>query len=217
MAGIYIHIPFCRRKCHYCNFFSIASLKYKQHFLDALHDEIYLQHSYLAGKGIQSIYFGGGTPSLLEPSEISQISEEIRKYFTLSEDAEITLEANPDDLGKGKIGEYMNIGVNRMSIGVQSFHDTDLAYLNRVHSSSQAEDAIIEVQYAGFKNVSIDLIYGIPGLTNRQWEENLEKAFSMGVQHISAYSLTVEPKTALDLLIKKEKLPGPGRAYHRSF
>ena len=213
MAGIYIHIPFCRRKCNYCNFYSIASLKYKQHFLDALLEEIYLQRSYLAGKEIQSVYFGGGTPSLMDTSEINKISEEIRKYYTLSKDVEITLEANPDDLGKVRIGDYINLGINRISIGVQSFHDADLAYLNRIHSASQAIDSIIEVQSAGIKNVSIDLIYGIPGLTDEQWEENLEIAFKSGVQHISAYSLTVEPKTALDLLIKKEKLAAPQEEY----
>jgi oxygen-independent coproporphyrinogen-3 oxidase len=209
MAGIYIHVPFCRRKCHYCNFFSISSLKYKQHFLDALHEEIWLQRTYLADQEIHSVYVGGGTPSLMDPSEISKILEEIRKYYILSEDAEITLEANPDDMGKGTVGDYMNPGINRVSIGVQSFHDTDLVYLNRIHSATQAKNAIIEAQSAGFKNVSIDLIYGIPGLTNEQWEENLEIAFKTGVQHISAYALTVEPKTALDILIKKKKLPAP--------
>ena len=210
MAGIYIHIPFCRRKCHYCNFFSVASLKYKQHFLDALQEEICLQHSYLSGKEIQSVYFGGGTPSLMDPYEIYLISEEIRKYYPLSKDVEITLEANPDDLSRERIRDYIDLGINRISIGVQSFQDADLSYLNRIHSASQAIDAITEVQSAGYKNVSIDLIYGIPGLSNKQWEDNLDKAFSTGVQHISAYSLTVEPKTALDLLIKKKKLPSPG-------
>jgi oxygen-independent coproporphyrinogen III oxidase len=209
MAGIYIHIPFCRRKCHYCNFFSIASLKYKQHFLGALLEEIYLQRSYLAGKEIKSVYFGGGTPSLLDPDDIQQIYQEIRKYYSISLDAEITLEANPDDLDKSRIDKYLQIGVNRISIGVQSFHDKDLSYLNRIHSASKALDAIQAIRSAGFKNISIDLIYGIPGLTSEQWEENLEIAFETGVQHISAYSLTVEPRTALDILIKKKKLPAP--------
>jgi oxygen-independent coproporphyrinogen III oxidase len=209
MAGIYIHIPFCRRKCHYCNFFSVASLKYKQHFLDALREEIFLQRDYLSGKEILSVYFGGGTPSLLDPSEISQIYGEITKYYTLSKDAEITIEANPDDLVDSRIGEYLKLGINRMSIGVQSFYDADLVYLNRIHSASQAINAIKETQSAGFRNISIDLIYGIPGLSNEKWEYNLEIAFKAGVQHISAYSLTIEPKTALDLLIQKKKLPAP--------
>jgi len=213
VAGIYIHIPFCKRKCHYCNFFSVASQKYKQNFLDALGKEIFLQRSYLAGKEIHSVYFGGGTPSLMDTQEIDHILEEIRKYYILSKDIEIILEANPDDLGKGKIADYKDIGVNRMSIGVQSFHDTDLAYLNRIHSAIQAIDAINEIQSAGFQNVSIDLIYGIPVLSNKQWEENLDKAFSLGVQHISAYALTVEPKTALDILIKKKKLTAPGEEH----
>ena len=213
MAGIYIHIPFCKRKCHYCNFFSVASQKYKQHFLDALQEEIFLQRYYLAEKEIHSVYFGGGTPSLMDPSDISKILQEIKKYYILSKDAEITLEANPDDLGKDKIRDYFKLGINRMSIGVQSFHDKDLAYLNRVHSASQAIDAINEVQSVGFQNISIDLIYGIPGLTNEQWIKNLEMAFSFNVQHISAYALTVEPRTALDLLIKKKKLPAPGEVH----
>jgi oxygen-independent coproporphyrinogen III oxidase len=210
MAGIYIHVPFCRRKCHYCNFFSVASLKNKQHFLDSLCEEISLQRNYLEGSTIQSVYLGGGTPSLLDGVEIGRIFSEIRKYFILTDDAEITLEANPDDITGARLKEYRDLGINRLSIGVQSFHDKDLAYLNRIHSASQATDAINEAHNAGFQKISIDLIYGIPGLTDDQWKENLEKAFSAGIQHISAYALTVEPKTALDLLIKKKKLPSPG-------
>ena len=209
MAGIYIHIPFCRRKCHYCNFFSVASLKHKQQFLDALREEIMLQYDYLSGQRVQSIYLGGGTPSLLEPAEIYLILEEIRKNFTLSDDPEITLEANPDDIDKLRISEYLKAGINRISIGIQSFDDADLVYLNRIHSSSQSLNAIMESQDAGCSNISIDLIYGIPRLTAEKWEETLEIALNMGVQHISAYSLTVEPKTALDVLIRKKTLPAP--------
>lgn len=210
MSGIYIHIPFCRRKCHYCNFFSLASLKYKERFLAALKEEIFLRKKYLIGKPIESIYFGGGTPSILQIPEIEGILEEIRKYFILAENREITLEANPDDLDPGILREYKTIGINRLSIGVQSFFDDDLEYLNRIHSGQRAEEVVQQAKEAGFSNISIDLIYGIPTLTAEKWQKNLEKAFSMEVPHISAYSLTVEPKTALDILIRKKKLPGPG-------
>jgi oxygen-independent coproporphyrinogen-3 oxidase len=210
MSGIYIHIPFCRRKCHYCNFFSLASLKYKERFLGALKEEIFLRKNYLDGKPIESIYLGGGTPSILQISEIEGILEDLRKYFILEENREITLEANPDDLDPGILREYRTIGINRLSIGVQSFFDDDLYYLNRIHSGQCAEESVLQAKEAGFSNISLDLIYGIPTLTAEKWQKNLEKAFSLEVPHISTYSLTVEPKTALDLLIRKKKLPGPG-------
>ncbi len=210
MSGIYIHIPFCRRKCHYCNFFSLASLKYKERFLAALKEEISLRKKYLNGKPIDSIYLGGGTPSILQIPEIEGILEDLRKYFILAENREITLEANPDDLDPDILHEYRTIGINRLSIGVQSFFDDDLEYLNRIHSGQRAEEAVQQAKEAGFSNISLDLIYGIPTLTSKKWQKNLEKAFSLEVPHISAYSLTIEPKTALDLLIRKKKLPGPG-------
>jgi len=210
MSGIYIHIPFCRRKCHYCNFFSLASLKYKERFLGALKEEIFLRKKYLDGKPIESIYLGGGTPSILKIPEIEGILEDLWKYFILAENREITLEANPDDLDAGIFREYLAIGINRLSIGVQSFFNDDLEYLNRIHSGQRAEEAVRQAKDAGFSNISIDLIYGIPTLTAEKWQKNLEKAFSLEVSHISTYSLTVEPKTALDLLIRKKKLPGPG-------
>jgi oxygen-independent coproporphyrinogen-3 oxidase len=209
MAGIYIHIPFCRRKCHYCNFFTMASLKYKDRFLDALKEEIYHRKNYLNGTLVESIYLGGGTPSVLQIPEIDSILKDFRKYFMLAENTEITLEANPDDIDPGILREYRNLGINRLSIGVQSFFDDDLQYLNRIHSCLRAEESVIQAKEAGFTNISIDLIYGIPALTNEKWQKNLEKAFSLEIPHISAYSLTVEPKTALDLLIRNKKLPGP--------
>ena len=209
MSGIYVHIPFCRRKCHYSNFFSLASLKYKERFLDALKEEIFLRKSYLNGITVGSIYLGGGTPSILQVTEIEAILEYLRKYFILSDNIEITLEANPDDLDPAILREYMTIGINRLSIGVQSFFDDDLQYLNRIHSGQRAEESVLQAKKAGFSNISLDLIYGIPTLTVEKWKKNLEKAFSLEVPHISAYSLTVEPKTALDLLIQKKKLPGP--------
>lgn len=209
MSGIYIHIPFCRRKCHYCNFFSLASTRYKDRFLEALKEEIYLRKDYLGGHQVQSIYLGGGTPSILKVVEVNSILEFIRKYFPLKENSEITLEANPDDINPELLQDYLEIGINRLSIGVQSFFDDDLQYLNRIHSGSRAVEAVLQAKNAGFTNISIDLIYGIPTLTKEKWKQNLEKAFSLDIPHISAYSLTVEPRTALDLLIRKKKLPGP--------
>jgi len=209
MPGIYIHIPFCRRKCHYCNFFSLASLKYKERFLDALKEEIFLRKNYLDRTPIESIYLGGGTPSILQISEIEAILNGFRKYFNLAENMEITLEANPDDLDPDILREYRNLGINRLSIGVQSFFDDDLQYLNRIHSGQRAEESVLQAKEAGFSNISLDFIYGIPTLSAKKWQKNLEKGFSLEVPHISAYSLTVEPKTALDLLIRKKELPGP--------
>jgi oxygen-independent coproporphyrinogen III oxidase len=209
MAGIYVHIPFCRRKCHYCNFFSLASLKYRERFLDALREEIFLQRNYLGEKPVQSIYFGGGTPSLLSSAEISSVLDEIRRYFLLSGNMEITLEANPDDINPELLQEYRLAGINRLSIGVQSFFDDDLLYLNRIHSAKRAEESVNEAKAAGFSNISIDLIYGIPTLTAEKWGKNLDRAFLLNVPHISTYSLTVEPKTALEVHIRKKKLAAP--------
>lgn len=209
MSGIYIHIPFCRRKCHYCNFFSLASLKYKERFLKTLNDEIFIRKSYLDPAAVESIYLGGGTPSLLQIQETEDILETLRKNFTLTQNCEITLEANPDDLDIAILRGYSSIGINRLSIGVQSFFDDDLEYLNRIHSGKRAEESVMQAKEAGFSNISLDLIYGIPTLTLEKWQKNLDKAFLLNVPHISAYSLTVEPKTALDLLIQKKKLPGP--------
>ncbi len=209
MAGIYIHIPFCRRKCHYCNFYSVASSRYRKEFMDGITEELYLRRKYMGERELQTIYFGGGTPSYLEVRHIQKILEEIRKYHKVSSSAEITLEANPDDLNPAVIKSYRNAGINRLSIGVQSFREEDLQYLNRIHSAARAEESIREALDAGFDNLSIDLIYGIPTLSSAQWEENIEKAISFGIPHISAYSLTVEPNTALDVLIHKKKLAAP--------
>jgi oxygen-independent coproporphyrinogen-3 oxidase len=205
LAGIYIHIPFCRQKCHYCNFFSLASVKNKDLFLTSLLTEIRLQKDYLEGEEIETIYFGGGTPSLLSEIEISQVFNEIQKFHRLNSKPEITLEANPDDLNKDKIKALKKTPVNRFSIGVQSFFDTDLKYLNRIHSGKEALDAVRSIQEGGFRNISIDLIYGMPTLTNNKWIQNLESFFTLNISHLSAYALTVEPKTALHVLISKKK------------
>lgn len=208
MSGIYIHIPFCRQKCHYCNFFSIATEKYHTEFREALLKEIRLQKKYLENEQITSVYFGGGTPSLLSPDRIDEIISAIRQDYIVSEDAEITLEANPDDLNPGILKDFRNAGVNRLSIGIQSFYDDDLVYLNRIHTAKRASESLDEARKAGFSNISIDLIYGIPGLSDEKWTGNLKQAYESGVPHISAYALTVEPKTALDVLIRKKKLMG---------
>ncbi|MBC8320896.1 MAG: radical SAM family heme chaperone HemW [Bacteroidetes bacterium] len=206
MAGIYIHIPFCKQKCHYCNFYSTVSLKYRDVFFASLVREINSRKNYLRNEKVNTIYFGGGTPSLLSPDEISLITNTIINSYNVATNAEITLEANPDDLTKEKISDFKNYTrVNRLSIGVQSFFDDDLDYLNRIHSSYQVKNSIENVLEVGFNNITIDLIYGIPSLTEKKWKENLKIFFEYKIPHLSSYSLTVEPKTALDVLIKKKK------------
>lgn len=207
MPGIYIHIPFCKQKCHYCNFYSVASNKYRSVFVDALLMEIERQKDYLDDKRINTIYFGGGTPSMLSSLEINQILKQLHNFFELSPDAEITLEANPDDLDEQKLMSLKNeTAINRLSMGVQSFFDDDLHYLNRVHNGNQAEQSIELALKHGFDNMTIDLIYGIPTLTDEKWIKNLDTFLSYDLPHLSAYSLTVEPKTALSSLIRKNKL-----------
>ncbi len=206
MAGIYIHIPFCSQKCHYCNFYSSASKKNKPAFVSALLKEIELQKNYLQDEIVSTIYFGGGTPSLLDIKELQEIIEKLYQQYKISEKAEITLEANPDDLTNEKLIELSKTAINRLSIGIQSFDDDDLQYLNRSHSANQAKEAIKNAQNYGFSNLSIDLIYGIPTLSNDTWAENIEIAINLGIPHISAYCLTVESGTALDIFIKKGRM-----------
>lgn len=207
MSGIYIHIPFCKQKCHYCNFYSVVSNKYRAVFIEALLKEIHRQKNYLKDKTIHTIYFGGGTPSMLTSKEINQILEQLNSLFTVSTDVEITLEANPDDLDKTKLKILKNeTAINRLSIGIQSFFDDDLIYLNRVHNGNQARDAIELALKNQFDNLTIDLIYGIPTLTEEKWRKNIEIFLSYNLPHLSAYSLTVEPKTVLSTLIQKKKM-----------
>ncbi|MBI9036533.1 MAG: radical SAM family heme chaperone HemW [Bacteroidales bacterium] len=205
MNGIYIHIPFCRQKCNYCNFFSIASLRYNSDFIKALLIEIKLQKEYFSHEKIKTIYFGGGTPSMLSIGEINSILNAINDSFSIEKNTEITIEANPDDLSVEKIIELKNSSINRISVGIQSFNDDDLHYLNRKHNSEQAKNSIPLLKDFGFENISIDLIYGIPTLTEKNWDKNLDIFFSMEIPHLSAYSLTVEKKTILDNLIRKGK------------
>jgi len=205
MAGIYLHIPFCRQKCHYCNFFSVATLSRKDAFVAALLKEIELRKDYLQGENVNTIYFGGGTPSLLHISDIALIIEHLSKHFNIDPQAEITLEANPDDINEEKARQWKGAQVNRLSIGIQSFFDDDLQYLNRVHHANQSYQAMQDVKNTGFDNLTIDLIYGIPTLTDDKWAKNLDIFFSLDIPHLSAYSLTVEQKTPLALLIEKGK------------
>jgi len=205
MAGIYIHIPFCKQKCHYCNFFSVASVKGRDEFVQALLKEIELRKDYLEGERVNTVYFGGGTPSLLRISHLTQLISHLTKHFDIDSNAEITLEANPDDLSPEYLKQLRKTPVNRLSIGIQSFFDDDLQYLNRVHDAGQALRAVDLARNAGFDNLTIDLIYGIPTLTDEKWTRNLEIFFSLDLPHLSAYSLTVEQKTPLALLIEKGK------------
>lgn len=208
MAGIYIHIPFCKQKCLYCNFYSTVSHVNKTEFLKVLEQEIMLQSNYLVDEEVNTIYFGGGTPSLLIRKEIEHLIKELEKNYQISPSVEITLEANPDDLNREKCDELLDAGINRLSVGVQSFFDEDLNYLHRVHDASQAHRAIEAAKESGFQNITIDLIYGIPTLNMVNWKENLKLFFEYEIQHLSAYALTVEPKTPLHFLISKNKVEG---------
>lgn len=207
MAGIYIHVPFCKQACHYCNFYFSTSLGNKPRYLQALLKEIELSKDYLAGEPIETLYFGGGTPTSLEVSELKQIVEALQKHYDLSKLQEFTLEANPDDLTAAKVEELKQLlpyGLNRFSIGIQSFFEEDLRYMNRVHNAEEALASIKRVQDAGFSNLTIDLIYGTPTMNNERWLQNLQQAFALQVPHISSYALTVEPKTGLENKIRKK-------------
>ena len=206
MAGIYIHIPYCAKKCIYCDFYFRISRKDMSEMVCSICSEIKQRKGYLNNKDINTIYFGGGTPSLLSLKETEKILNEIYKNYNVSGDAEITCEANPDDLTKIKLTGLKKLGVNRLSIGIQSFIDKDLKFLNRSHSSEQAIKCVKEAQEVGFNNISVDLIYGIPNQTFKQWIENLNTFFSLEIQHFSAYSLTIEEKTKLAELVKIKKV-----------
>ena len=205
MAGVYIHIPFCRQACHYCNFHFATSLRRKNELVAALLGEIEQRKDYLKDEVIQTIYFGGGTPSLLQISDLRLQIEKIGSMFRVDENAEITIEVNPDDIDKEKLQGWKAVGINRLSIGVQSFFDEDLEWMNRAHN---AQEAIGNWQLATghFDNISIDLIYGTPQLTNEKWKQNVEAAISFNIRHLSCYALTVEPKTPLDKMIKQHKV-----------
>ena len=206
MAGIYIHIPYCKQQCTYCNFHFRIAQKDKLEMLKSMHKEIKERKDFLNGKEVSSIYFGGGTPSILSISEIKHLIQTIYTLYSVNEDAEITVECNPDDLTGPKLSSYKKIGVNRLSIGVQSFADADLKFMNRSHNAKEAIESIELAKKVGFENITIDLIYGLPNQTLKQWQKNLDIMFSLGIQHFSAYALTIEEKTPLYHLVKNKKL-----------
>ena len=208
MAGIYIHIPFCKQACHYCDFHFSTSLKKKEEMLAAIQRELFLRKDELAGEHIETIYFGGGTPSILAVDEINTLIDTVYQQYTVVHQPEITLEANPDDLDPATIQRLAQSKVNRLSIGIQSFGEEDLKMMNRAHNAQEAISCLQEaVQY--FDNISIDLIYGIPNLSNERWIDNIQRILDLGIPHISCYALTVEERTALNKLIQKGVIPSP--------
>ncbi len=208
MPGIYVHIPFCRKACHYCNFHFSTTLHRRAEMMDAMRREIELVTP-IEPAMVDTLYFGGGTPSLLEPEEMAGLMETTRRHFRIAEDAEITLEANPDDIRAERIGLWTSLGINRLSIGIQSFREQDLTWMNRAHDAEQARQCIDIARDGGIVNLSIDLIYGTPGLSNEAWMENMRIASALRVPHLSCYALTVEPGTALDSMIRKQKRTAP--------
>jgi len=202
MAGIYIHIPFCKQACHYCDFHFSTSLKKKKDLIQSLITELELRKEEFKNTEVETIYFGGGTPSLLTNNELQSIIDAVDGNYSVVAYPEITLEANPDDLSHNRIEALTNTPINRLSIGIQSFFETDLKLMNRAHNAQEAK-ACLEKAVEHFDNISLDLIYGIPGASNKQWIKNIEIALSFGVPHISSYALTVEPKTALASFIEK--------------
>ncbi|WP_163514359.1 radical SAM family heme chaperone HemW [Gelidibacter japonicus] len=215
MSGIYIHIPFCKQACHYCDFHFSTSLKKKDELVNALAKELVLRNDEFKNRIVETIYFGGGTPSLLSIDELRFLIDEVYKNYEVSESPEITIEANPDDLISDSIvlnpaevrpltifHDYKTIGINRLSIGIQSFFEEDLKLMNRAHNSEEAKKCLEEAT-KHFDNISIDLIYGIPGMSNERWIQNIETVLAFNIPHISSYALTVEPKTALANFIKK--------------
>ena len=205
MSGIYLHIPFCKQACHYCDFHFSTSLKKKEDMLRAIKTELLMRKDEISGV-VNTVYFGGGTPSLLTIGEIQELLAVVKENYRLTEFSEITLEANPDDLEPEKILALKDSPVNRLSIGIQSFFDQDLKFMNRAHNEKQAKESLTMAS-RHFDNISIDLIYGVPNLSTKRWKDNLKQTFDFGVAHISSYALTVEPKTALDHFIKSGKYP----------
>lgn len=207
MAGIYIHIPFCRKACYYCNFHFSTTLQLKSDLVNALIKEITIRKPYLENEKISTVYFGGGTPSLLTEAELSAIFTALQNNFSIETGSEITLETNPDDITNDNLQMWKRTGVNRLSIGIQSFFEEDLKWMNRAHSAMQAKQSIKLAQNAGLNNITIDLIYGTPTLTNEKWQQNVNTAIDMQIPHLSCYALTVEPRTALHKMIEQKKLP----------
>lgn len=205
MSGIYLHIPFCKQACHYCDFHFSTSMGHKEVTIQAIARELELRRNYLQGQEVKTIYFGGGTPSLLTQAELQLLLQTIKGLFIVSEDAEITLEANPDDLKPEKLQELRAAGINRLSIGLQSFHEPHLRLMNRAHNAAESLQCVKDAQATGFDNITVDLIYGIPAPDHSIWLNDLQTLFSLNVQHVSCYALTIEPDTALGRWSKKGK------------
>lgn len=203
MAGIYIHIPFCRKACHYCNFHFSTTLHYKENLIEAINKELSDRKEFLGNTKPQTVYFGGGTPSLLSIKELSLILDTLHKVYDLSEVKEFTLEANPDDITPGYLNNLKQTPVNRLSIGIQSFNDAVLTWMNRAHTGVEAETCLRLARESGFHAFNLDLIYGVPNLSELAWQETIEKALTFEPDHISAYCLTIEPKTALAHKVEK--------------
>ncbi len=212
MAGIYIHIPFCKQACTYCNFHFSVSLANKEALIVALVKEILLETDFISDKIIETIYIGGGTPSILTELDLERIFNALHQKFTLATGAEITLEANPDDINKNILGIWKKMGVNRLSVGLQSFNEAELKWMNRAHNATQSLACIDEIQAAGFNNFSVDLIYGSPLQSNEDLKRNFEIIAKKNIPHISCYALTVEKGTALNKLVKEQKSPNVNAA-----
>ena len=208
MSGIYIHIPFCKQACHYCDFHFSTSMKKKDEMVLALAKEIQLRKKEFQNDVVETIYFGGGTPSVLTIEDLRLLIDEVYKHYNVAENPEITVEANPDDLDHETIRQLANSSINRLSIGIQSFFEDDLKMMNRAHNAEEAKNCLEEATKY-FDNISLDLIYGIPGMSNEKWIQNIETALSFGIPHISSYALTVEPKTALHSFIQKGIISAP--------
>lgn len=206
MAGIYIHVPFCKTRCIYCDFFTQTKMDEKNLYIDAICKEINLRQNYIDKESIQTIYFGGGTPSQLSKNDLLHVLNQINKTFDVDRNAEITLEANPDDLSIDYLKSLISIGFNRLSIGIQSFDDNDLKFLNRRHSSQKAKDAVKNAQQVGFNNISIDLMYGLPNSSFDIWKKNLDITTSLNIQHVSSYHLIYEEGTKLFTLLERGKV-----------
>jgi len=209
MAGIYIHIPFCKQACHYCDFHFSTNTSIQAQLLQAIGNELIMQRHYLGEEKINTVYFGGGTPSMLLPAEVNNILSIIFKNFDVDPSAEITLEANPDDLASSKLSDLRNSGINRLSIGVQSFDDAVLKFLNRAHDSTLAVSSFENAREAGFENISIDLMYALPGQNLKDWKKNIDRALNLNPDHISAYSLTIEEKTVFGKWAADKKIKTP--------
>ncbi len=208
MSGIYIHIPFCKQACHYCDFHFSTSMKKKEEMVLAIAKELQMRKSEFENDIVETIYFGGGTPSVLTSEEINFLIEKVYSHYVVIENPEITLEANPDDLSEERIIELSKSKINRLSIGIQSFFEEDLQLMNRAHNSAEAKKCL-QVATRYFDNISLDLIYGIPAMSNEKWKQNIDTALSFGIPHISSYALTVEPKTALNKLIQTGAITAP--------